>query len=221
MYSPSSILAAAPGISSSRAVKPYLMPRWLGSTGRQGCCDRLGPSRRTSAGCRPTPRRFLFRRGALISSAASFAFHHFQAKTRMLRDTFRVLRPGGCFVLRNLCPQESLDWLYYEYFPEAQVADLCDFWPPEAMIAVMEGIGFTSVTMEQEHLHFEQDLSTWIKVVQRRDTCSQLLAISDAAYKAGLRRLARELEEGTAPRQRADHLCLLTIRGEKPSLCSA
>lgn len=153
--------------------------------------------------------------------SCQFAFHHFQAKTRMLRDTFRVLRPGGCFVLRNLCPQESLDWLYYEYFPEAQVADLCDFWPPEAMIAVMEGIGFTSVTMEQEHLHFEQDLSTWIKVVQRRDTCSQLLAISDAAYEAGLRRLARELEEGAAPRQRADHLCLLIIRGEKPSLCSA
>jgi ubiquinone/menaquinone biosynthesis C-methylase UbiE len=149
--------------------------------------------------------------------SCQFAFHHFQAKAGMLRDTFRVLRPGGRFVLRNLCPQESSDWLYYEYFPEAQLADLQDFWPPAAVIAVMEGIGFTPVTMEHQHLHFEQDLAEWIEVVRRRDTCSQLLAITDIAYEAGLRRLERELEQGTAPRRRADHLCLLTIRGEKSS----
>ena len=149
--------------------------------------------------------------------SCQFAFHHFQAKAGMLRDAFRVLRPGGRFVLRNLCPQESSDWLYYEYFPEAQLADLRDFWPPTAVVAVMEGIGFTTVTMEHEHLHFEQELREWIDVVRRRDTCSQLMAISDAAYQAGLGRLERELEQGTAPQQRADHLCLLTIRGEKPS----
>jgi ubiquinone/menaquinone biosynthesis C-methylase UbiE len=148
--------------------------------------------------------------------SCQFAFHHFQDKAGVLRDTFWVLRPRGRFVLRNLCPQESSDWLYYEYFPEARLADLQDFWPPAAVVAVMEGIGFTTVAMEHEHLHFEQDLAEWIEVVRRRDTCSQLLAITDIAYAAGLRRLERELEQGTAPRRRADHLCLLTIRGEKP-----
>jgi ubiquinone/menaquinone biosynthesis C-methylase UbiE len=147
--------------------------------------------------------------------SCQFAFHHFQPKVGMLCDTFRVLRLGGRFVLRNLCPQESSDWLYYEYFPEAQLADLQDFWPPAAVVAVMEGIGFTTVTMEHEHLHFEQELREWIEVVRRRDTCSQLFAITDTAYAAGLRRLERELTEGTAPQRRADHLCLLTIRAEK------
>jgi len=69
------------------------------------------------------------------------AFHHFEAKASMLRDVFRVLRPTGRFVLRNSCPQESTGWLYYEYFPEAEVVDLKDFWPPEAIAAVMEGAG--------------------------------------------------------------------------------
>ncbi len=147
--------------------------------------------------------------------SCQFAFHHFQAKASMLRDTFRVLRLGGRFVLRNLCPQESSDWLYYEYFPEAEVADLWDFWPPEAMAAVMEGIGFTAVTVKHEHVHFEQNLLTWIEIVRRCDTCSQLLAISDTAYGAGVRRLERELEEGSGPLVRADHLCLITVRGEK------
>jgi ubiquinone/menaquinone biosynthesis C-methylase UbiE len=148
--------------------------------------------------------------------SCQFAFHHFPAKAGMLRDTFRVLRHSGRFVLRNLCPQESSDWLFYQYFPEAQLADLQDFWPPAAVVAVMEGIGFTTVTLELEHLHFEQDLAEWIEVVRRRDTCSQLLAITDIAYESGLRRLERELEQVTVPQRRADHLCLLTIRGEKP-----
>jgi SAM-dependent methyltransferase len=147
--------------------------------------------------------------------SCQFAFHHFQDKPGMLREAFRVLRPEGRFVLRNLCPQESSDWLYYEYFPEAQLADLRDFWPPEAVIAVIEGIGLTAVTMEHEHLHLEQDLAEWVEVVRRRDTCSQLLAITDTAYEAGLRRLERELEQGTVPQRRADHLCLMTIRAEK------
>jgi ubiquinone/menaquinone biosynthesis C-methylase UbiE len=153
--------------------------------------------------------------------SCQFAFHPFQAKASMLRDTFRVLRPSGCFVLRNLCPHESADWIYYEYFPEAEIIDLRDFWPPDAMVAVMEGIGFRAVTVEYEHLYLEQDLSTWVEIVRRRDTCSQLLAIPDEAYEAGVRRLERELSEGTVLRQRADHLCLLTIRGEKPSEGSA
>jgi ubiquinone/menaquinone biosynthesis C-methylase UbiE len=147
--------------------------------------------------------------------SCQFAFHHFGAKAGMLRDAFRVLRLGGRFVLRNSCPQKSPDWLYYEYFPEAEVADLRDFWPPEAMAAVMEGIGFTAVAVEYEHLNFEQNLLTWIEIVRRRDTCSQLLAIPDVAYEAGVDRLERELGDGTAPQLRADHLCLVTIRGEK------
>ena len=85
----------------------------------------------------------------------------------------------------------------------------------------MEGIGFRAVTVEREHLYLEQDLSTWVEIVRRRDTCSQPLAIPDEAYEAGVRRLERERGEGTVSRQRADHLCLLTVRGEEPSQASA
>ena len=146
-----------------------------------------------------------------------YAFHHFDAKARMLHDVFRVLRPSGRFVLRNLCPHESEDWLYYEYFPEAALVDLNDFWPADAIMAVMEGAGFTAVTAEYEHLRFEQDLPAWLEILRRRDTCSQLQAIPDAAYEAGIRRLKRELASGSGPRSRADHLCLITIRGDKPA----
>ena len=147
--------------------------------------------------------------------SCQFALHHIQDKIGMLRETFRVLRGSGRFVLRNLCPQECGDWLYYIYFPDARRIDLEDFWPPETIMAEMNASGFGAITVEREHLNFEQDLRVWFDTVRRRDTCSQLLAITDTAYQAGLSRLTRELADQSDPLLRHDHLCLVTIRGEK------
>jgi len=118
-------------------------------------------------------------------------------------------------VLRNLCPQECADWLYYDYFREARARDFEDFWPPDAVITAMRDCGFGPVRAEREHRYFEEDLLSWLETVQRRDTCSQLLAISDNAYEAGLRRLTRELASRSGPVLRDNHLCLVTFRGEK------
>jgi ubiquinone/menaquinone biosynthesis C-methylase UbiE len=143
------------------------------------------------------------------------AFHHVRDREAMLGEVLRVLRPGGRFVLHSLDPRESPDWLYYQYFPEAHAVDLKDFWSSEQIRAVMETAGFVAVTATQQHLHFEQNLRNWLAVVERRDTCSQLMAISDTKYAAGLHRLKQELADGSAPSMRLDHLCLVTIRGEK------
>jgi SAM-dependent methyltransferase len=156
-----------------------------------------------------------FRDGSFDFISCQFAFHHIEDKTRMLQEGFRVLRAEGCFVLRNLCPQECPDWLYYDYFPEARVRDFEDFWTPDAVISAMHDCGFGPVGAEREHLNFEEDLLPWLETVQRRDTCSQLLAISDNAYEAGLRRLTHELAGRSGPVLRDNHLCLVTIRGEK------
>ncbi len=143
-----------------------------------------------------------------------FAFHHLEDKAGMLRAVLQVLWPGGRFVLRNMCPQESPDWLYYEYFPEARLVDLRDFWPPNAVVEVMEAAGFVMVRVAYEHVHFEQNLPQWIETMRRRDTCSQLQAISDAAYQVGVKRLERDIADPSVPKSRKDHLCLVTIRGD-------
>ena len=156
-----------------------------------------------------------FRSSSFDFITCQFGFHHLRDKAGMLHSVFNVLRFDGQFVIRNLCPHEHPDWLYYDYFPEALQIDLADFWSPETVVATMEVVGFASVAVELEHLRFEQDLRTWLETVRQRDTNSQLMAISDRGYEASLHRLESELVDANAPKVRADHLCLVTIRGEK------
>jgi SAM-dependent methyltransferase len=144
-----------------------------------------------------------------------FGFHHLLDKAAMLGSVFHTLRQDGRFVMRNLCPQENRDWLYYDYFPEALAIDLADFWPPETIVTTMEAMGFSAITVELEHLRIKQDLRVWLGTVRRRDTNSQLMAISDRAYEAGIHRLEREVAAREASEMRADHLCLITVRGDK------
>jgi SAM-dependent methyltransferase len=149
--------------------------------------------------------------------SCQYAFHHLRDKPSMLRETLRLLHTGGRLTLDNLCPQECQDWLYYVYFPDALARDLSDFWAAEMIVAEMQAAGFANVSADRRHLHFEHDLHELLEEVRRRDTNSQLMAISDAAYEAGLHRIERELGDPDAPRARPDHLCFVTVRGDKPA----
>jgi ubiquinone/menaquinone biosynthesis C-methylase UbiE len=89
-----------------------------------------------------------FPSGSFDFVSCQYAFHHFRDKTGMLREAFRVLRRGGRFALYNMCPQESDDWLYYAYFPEAKTRDFADFWPPDAIVSEMSATGFAGVEVQ-------------------------------------------------------------------------
>ncbi len=161
-----------------------------------------------------------FRAASFDFAACQYAFHHFRGKTEMLRESFRILRPGGRLVIHNMCPQESADWLYYVYFPDALTRDLADFWPPETIVAEMEAAGFAGATVERRHLRFEHDLTELLNAIRRRDMNSQLLTLSDAAYEAGLRRIECDIADRQTPPVRPDHLCFATVGGDKPAIMS-
>ena len=147
--------------------------------------------------------------------SCQYAFHHFRDKAGMLREAFRVLRRGGRFALYNMCPQESDDWLYYAYFPEAKTRDFADFWPPDAIVSEMTAIGFAGVEVARRHVHRERDLAELLSAMRFRERNSQLLSLSDAAYAAGLRRIERDLNDPQTPKMRAEHLCFVTVRGDR------
>jgi ubiquinone/menaquinone biosynthesis C-methylase UbiE len=156
-----------------------------------------------------------FASGSFDFVSCQYAFHHFRDKAGMLREAFRVLRRGGRFALYNMCPQESDDWLYYAYFPEAKTRDFADFWPPDAIVSEMSATGFAGVEVQPRHVHRERDLAELLSAVRFRERNSQLLSLSDAAYEAGLRRIERDLDSPQRHKVRSDHLCFVTVRGDR------
>ena len=122
----------------------------------------------------------------------------------MVCEAFRVMRTGGRLAIFNMCPRDSLDWPYYDYFPEALTRDLADFWPPEAIVAQMTAAGFADVVVDRDHRRNERNLARFLGALRRRDRNSQLLTLSDTAYEAGLRRLESDLADPSAPRSCAD-----------------
>jgi ubiquinone/menaquinone biosynthesis C-methylase UbiE len=148
--------------------------------------------------------------------SCQYAFHHFRDQAAMLREAFRVLRDRGRLALYNLSPQDMPESIYYAYFPQAQARDLADFWPPEQIDAEMRSIGFDAVAAKREHLRFEHDLADFLETALRRENNSQLLTLSDADYEAGLQHIRQELAAPNRASKHVDHLCFVTICGDKP-----
>ena len=126
-----------------------------------------------------------------------------------------MLRRGGRLALYNMCPQESDDWLYYAYFPEAKTRDFADFWPPDAIVSEMSATGFAGVEVQRRHVRRERDLAELLSAARFRERNSQLLSLSDAAYEAGLRRIESDLDNQQTRKVRSDHLCFVTVRGSR------
>jgi hypothetical protein len=107
------------------------------------------------------------------------------------------------------------DWLYYAYFPEAKTRDFADFWAPDAIVSEMAATGFAGVEVARWHVHRERDLAELPSAMRFRERNSQLLSLSDASYAAGLRRIEHDLDNPQGQKARADHLCFVTVRGDR------
>jgi hypothetical protein len=134
----------------------------------------------------------------------------------MIADGFRVLRPGGWFVMLNICPCEMQDWAIYRYFPAALECDLDDFMPQREIEKRLREVGFEDLKLELDHQECEEELDIFAATVRRRDICSQLIGLSEAAYQAGLNRLELELQRvaGGSVRMPTES-CLLKIIAKK------
>jgi ubiquinone/menaquinone biosynthesis C-methylase UbiE len=146
-----------------------------------------------------------------------FSYQHIAGRESFVHEMFRVLRPGGRFVMTNIDPWSMTGWSIYRYFPEALERDRLDFLPAESFAALMREAGFTDVQIERwERTQFEV-LRDFRAYVSQRHRASQLMVISDTSYQNGLARLDRELQAaGDASPTGDSETCVVTIRGDRP-----
>jgi SAM-dependent methyltransferase len=144
-----------------------------------------------------------------------YSYHHVGRTEAFVREIFRILRAGGRFVIMNMDPWSMDGWICYRYFPSTRDVDHRDFVPAEKLVEIFEAAGFVDVSFERFHRSATDSLQRMLDWSRLRNTTSQLMAISDEDFYAGLRTIERELErdpEAVVPTEN----CRLILRGEKP-----
>ena len=142
-----------------------------------------------------------------------YSYAHIPDKRAFFREVFRVLRPAGRFVLRNIDPWSMPDWIIYRFFPEARDVDYVDFLPIETLVALLGEVGFTNVAVARSQDEKKESLREFL--ARGRHTASQFAAIPDAAFEAGRRRVQEALGDGTTDVTRTSCAALITIRADK------
>lgn len=157
--------------------------------------------------------------GAFHYVTSQFAYPHVRRTEQLVREVLRTLRPDGRFVMTNIDPWSMTGWLIYQYFPEALDLDRRDFVQVERFVAMMRDVGFQDVEVKRDDLSKGESLGEFSSFARNRHRASQLMAISDNAYAAGIRRLdaavegARDLDLVVR-----SEFMLVTIAGNKDPL---
>ncbi len=158
-----------------------------------------------------------FGTASLHYATNQFSYQHIRNTERLLGELYRVLKPGGRFVMTNIDPWSMTDWIIYRYFPEALEMDYRDFLPIERFVDLMEGTGFSAVRATPTCLSKKEELREFLAFARDRHRASQLMAIPDGAYETGI----EKLEHGVANLEGSDAIVeydfvLVVVSGEKP-----
>ena len=157
-----------------------------------------------------------FRGGTFHYVSNQFSYPHMRQQERFIAEVFRVLRPGGRFVMTNIDPWSMTGWVLYRFFPAARTLDYRDFMTGDDFSNVMRDAGFVDVEAARDPKSTREDLGAYLTYASERHRTSHFMAMSDEDYRAGIRRLERAVVTGRPGDTVASESCLITVRGDKP-----
>ena len=160
--------------------------------------------------------RIPFRSQSFDYATNQFSYHHIRDQPGFIGEVFRVLKTGGRFVVLNMDPWSMPEWILYRYFPGARDVDHQDFLTASDFTDLMRATGFTNVQVARQRQRTQESLVDFLAYARQRHRTSQLVAVSDETYEAGLRHLERQVEQDGDAATVASDFCLITIRGDKP-----
>jgi SAM-dependent methyltransferase len=144
-----------------------------------------------------------------------FSYQHVQQQQKLIQTFYRLLKPGGRFVLNNIDPWHMTGWFIYQFFPTSWDLDVGDFIPTDRFVALMKTAGFKRIEVTRQNSTTEMTLAEVYDSVSNRSRTSQFIAISDDAYTEGVRRAGVALEQQGAGATIQSDFCFLTITGDK------
>ena len=127
----------------------------------------------------------------------SMVYHHLTDRDRAADEFRRVLRPGGRLCIRNSTVGLLESVPYLQYFPTARAINEQRLPSQRGLIATLEAPGFGHISHDVLRQRFADTLKEYSGKVRQR-ALSDLAAISDADFHAGLKQMdeAVEREDG-------------------------
>jgi hypothetical protein len=107
-------------------------------------------------------------------------------------------------------------WIIYRFFPDAWTLDERDYLRADALSALLTDAGFTALEWSTRDLSRVEDLAAFEAYASERHVASQFMAMTDAAYADGLRRVREARAAGGPGAAVQSTFVLLTIQGDKP-----
>jgi SAM-dependent methyltransferase len=158
-----------------------------------------------------------FASGSFDYATSQFSYQHVRNTEKLIAELFRVLKPSGRFVMTNNDPWSMTGWSIYRYFPEALDVDYQDFMPLDQFIALMVDAGFRDILSERTRIDQNESVRRFLAYASERHRASQFMAISDAAYDAGLRKLNEDASKVDKHDKRLEsEFVLVTVSGDRP-----
>ena len=106
--------------------------------------------------------------------------------------------------------------MLYRFLPAARTLDYRDFMTGDDFGNAMRDAGFVDVETERDPRSTREDLGAYLTYASERHRTSHFMAMSDADYRAGIRRLEQAVVTGRPGDTVASEFCLITTRGDKP-----
>jgi arsenite methyltransferase len=144
-----------------------------------------------------------------------FSYQHVQEQKKFIAEIYRLLKEGGRFVLNNIDPWQMRNWLIYQFFPATWELDCKDFLPVEALVRLMETVGFTDIQVSRHREVTEMTLAEVYAYCSRRTAASQFMAIPDEDYENSLQSLKNKMKNDGRDAIIQSGFCFLTIVGNK------
>ena len=127
----------------------------------------------------------------------SMVYHHIPDAPRAAAEFRRALRPGGHVCIRNSTIEQAARFPYQRYFPGVAEIHRRTLPPQDGVIGAMRSAGLRLVAHDLVQHRFADSLAELFERVSQR-ALSDLAALPDAEFEAGLQAMRAALEAGTA-----------------------
>lgn len=143
------------------------------------------------------------------------SYHHGLNKRGIFEEIYRVLKPGGRFVLNSVDPWVMQGWAVYHYFPAAQQHDFHDFLPTETLTTLMQEIGFARIQVQHQPEPRLQTLKEVLEFSSQRTRSSQFILLTDEEYMQGIERIKADIQAQGEDAVVDSTIVFLTMMGDK------